>query len=133
MDVPVTGSAGVLSENGVNALGGVGHLRSVAGFALHFGHLRRMREILDGGVAVGASKSSMHVRGMLVRTDGNAFAVFGFHVRLAVTGEAGFSCWRASAGFERNARRRRKRETTFLDGNPLDELRGFSAYTAIPG
>src|ERR1700740_82813 len=88
MDVPVTGSAGVLSENGVNALGGVGHLRSVAGFALHFGHLRRMREILDGGVAVGASKSSMHVRGMLVRTDGNAFAVFGFHVRLAVTGEA---------------------------------------------
>jgi hypothetical protein len=25
---------------------------------------------------------------MLVRTDGNAFAVFGFHVRLAVTGEA---------------------------------------------
>jgi hypothetical protein len=39
MDVPVTGSAGVLSENGVNAFGGVGHLRSVAGFALHFGNL----------------------------------------------------------------------------------------------
>src|SRR5215472_18809993 len=88
MDVPVTGSAWVLSENCVNAFGGVGHLRSVACFALHFGNLRRMREILDGGVAAGASKSSMYARGMLVRTDGDTFAFLGFHVRLAVTGEA---------------------------------------------
>ena len=88
MDVPVTGAAWVLPENCVDAFGGVGRLRSVAGFALRFGNLRRMREILDGGVAVGASKSSMYARGMLVGTDGNTFALFGFQVRLAVTGEA---------------------------------------------
>lgn len=89
MDVPVTGSAGVLTENPVDAFGGVGHLFCVAGGAAHFGNLRRMRKIFDGGVAVGAAKGSMKARGLLVRTDGNALAVFGFHARLAVTGEAG--------------------------------------------
>src|SRR6266705_1253431 len=89
MDVPVTGSAWVLSENCVNAFVGVGHLFSVACFALHFGNRGRMRKIFDGGVAAGASKTSMYARGMFVRTNGNTFAFFGFHVRLAVTGEAG--------------------------------------------
>ena len=106
MDVPVTGSAGVLSENCVNAFGGVGHLRSVAGFALHLGNLRRVREILDGGVAVGASKSAMYARGVLVRPDGNTFAFFGFHVRLAVTGEADLVLLERLSRFLLLARRR---------------------------
>lgn len=89
MDVPVTGSACLLPENCVTALGRVGHLFGVACLAIHSGNLRRMREIFDSGVAGGASKSAMEARGMLFCADGNAFPSFGTHVRLAVTGEAG--------------------------------------------
>ena len=59
MDVPVTGSACLLPENCMNALGRVGHLVGVACLASHFGKVRRMREIFDSGVAVRASKSAM--------------------------------------------------------------------------
>jgi hypothetical protein len=106
MDVPVTGRAGVLSENCVDAFGGIDHLFRVAGGALHFGNLRRMREIFDGGVAVGAAKSSMYACGLLVRTDGNTLAFFGFHVRLAVTGEAGLALLERLSRFFQLARER---------------------------
>ena len=90
VDVPVTRGACVHTQNRVNAFPSVPDFVCVARFTLHSSLFRRMRKILDGGMAIGAGKRAMDARSMLVRANGNALALPGFHVGLAVTGEAGF-------------------------------------------
>src|SRR5215467_7870121 len=90
VNVSVAGRTRLLAQNGVNALCRVCHFLRVARFALCFRDLRRMWEILDGSMAIGACQSPMHTRGVLVWPDGNALAFFGLHVRLTVAGKAGF-------------------------------------------
>ena len=99
MDVSVTGGASLFTQNRVNAFRGFGHLFRVACLALYFHNLRGVREIFDRGMAVGASENPVDVRRVLHGPNKNALALFGFHIRLAVTGEAGFILLERLSGF----------------------------------
>ena len=110
MDVAVARRTRVFAENSVDAFCRVRTLFRMAGVALYFGDLRRMREIFDGSMAIDTRKSAMDARDVLIRTNGNAFALPGFHVGLAVTGEAGFILLERLGRFFLVTRQRGKRE-----------------------
>lgn|ERR671925_967351 len=99
VDVPMARSASVLTQNRVNAFRCVADLFGMAGYALHFGNFARVRKILDGSMTIGAGKSAVDACSMFVRANGDALAFSGFHVRLAVTGEAGFILLERLSGF----------------------------------
>ena len=110
MHVPMTGGTRVFAQSGVDTFCRVGSLLRVARFALYFGNFCRMREIFDGSMAVGASEDSMNAGGVFFGANGNALALAGFHVRLAVTGKAGFILLERLVRFFLAARQQGKRQ-----------------------
>ena len=110
MDVAVARRTGVFAENGVDAIRRVRNLFRVTGVALYFGNLYRMRKVLDRGMAVGTSENSMNASGVFFGVNGNALALPGFHIGLAVTGEAGFILLQRLGRFFLVTRQRGKRQ-----------------------
>jgi hypothetical protein len=110
MDITMTGGTRGFAQHRVDALRGRGGLLGVAGGALNFGNFRGMRKISYGSVTVFATKNAMNAGGVFFRADGNIGALFRFHIRLAVAGEASFILLQRlrrlilSAGYDRAAK-----------------------------